>query len=147
MTQEQGKAVPQAAPPAGPSQSGAAEKIWDLFWKTVSELFRFSYSAEIYIDAEGRKAGERIYARYFAGKKGDAGFSKEDVGELTSLCGKAAYFGIPSLALIYFLGFLGALFDVLGFMAYFYSRARYAREEEKREMEEIEALVAKGKTP
>ena len=146
MTDEPKKeSAAPAVLPKGASQSRAAEKVWDLFWKTVSELFRFSYSAEIYIDAEGRKAGERLYDGYFAGKKGDNGFSREDVGELISLCGKAAYFGIPSLILIYFLGFIGAVFDVFCYLAYFYSRSKCIREAEKREMREIEALVEKGK--
>ena len=147
MTPEQGKPATQAAPPVQSSYSQNVEKIWDVFWRTVSDLFRFSYSAEIFIDAEGRNAGEWLFEKYFSGEKSSViGFSKEDAGELVCLCGKAAYFGIPSLALIYYLNFLGAVIDLSGFIAYFYSRSRYVREEEKKEMQKIEELVEKGKT-
>ncbi len=146
MTPEQGKPETQAAPPVQSSYSWNMEKIWDIFWRTVSDLFKFSYSVENYLDARGRAAGERLFEKYFSGQKGDIGFSKEDAGEIVCLCFKAAYFGIPSLALIYYLWFLGAVIDLFGFIAYFYSRSRYVREEEKKEMKKIESLIEKGKT-
>ena len=119
------------------------DKVGDFMWKGFMELFRLSYSVERYVERKGRKLGDSIYKTHFSGKKGNNGFSSDDLGEIFSLAGKGVYFGIPALLIVYYLWFLGALLCFFLFVSYFFFRARYLREEEKKELEEIENLVKK----
>jgi hypothetical protein len=136
--------APSAAPKVIPHSPQFIDKVGDFMWKGFMELFRLSYGVERFVERKGRELGDSVYKKNFAGKTGNAGFSADDLGELFSLAGKGAYFGIPALLIVYFLRFIGALLCFFLFISYFFFRARYLREEEKKEIEEIETLVAKG---
>jgi hypothetical protein len=135
--------APSAAPKAVSHGPQFIDKAGDFMWKGVMELFRISYDFERFVELKGRELGDSVYNKHFSGKKGDIGFSADDLGELLSLAGKGAYFGIPALLIVYYLWFIGALLCFFLFISYFFFRARYLREEEKREIEEIETLVKK----
>jgi hypothetical protein len=136
--------VPSAAPKAIPNGPQFIDLLGDFMWKGFMGLFHMSYGVERFVERKGRELGDTIYKKHFSGKKGNAGFYADDLGELFSLAGKGAYFGIPALLIVYFLRFIGALLCFFLFISYFFFRARYLREEEKKEIEEIETLVAKG---
>jgi hypothetical protein len=136
--------VPSAAPKAIPNGPQFIDQFGDFMWKGFMGLFHMSYGVERFVDKKGREFGDSLYKKNFSGKKGNAGFSADDLGEFFSLAGKGAYFGIPALLIVYFLWFIGALLCFILFISYFFFRARYLREEEKKEIEEIESLVAKG---
>ena len=132
-----------AAPKTIPHSPQFIDKVGDFMWKAFMGLFRLSYSVERYVDLKSRELGDSVYKKHFSGKKGDIGFSADDLGEFFSLAGKGAYFGIPALLIIYLLRFFGALICFFLFISYFFFRARYLREEEKKDIEEINTLVKK----
>jgi|WetSurMetagenome_2_1015567.scaffolds.fasta_scaffold39079_5 hypothetical protein len=143
MTEQSTIPAAPAQPKVIPQGTQFIDKVGDFLWKGFMELFWLSYGIERYLDRKGRDAGASVFKRHFSGNKGNLGFSADDLGELFSLAGKGVYFGIPALLLVYYLWFVGALLCFFLFIAYFFFRARYLREEEKREIEEIETLVAK----
>ena len=119
------------------------DKVGDFMWKGFMELFRLSYSVERYLERKGKGLGDSVYKNHFSGNKGNNGFSADDLGEIFSLAGKAVYFGIPALLIVYYLWFTGAILCFFLFVSYFFFRARYLREEDKKKINEIETLVAK----
>jgi hypothetical protein len=125
------------------SKTQYLDKAGDFIWTCFMGLFKLSYDVEECVDLKGRKLGDRLFQDNFSKAKNDPGFCAEDVGEFFSIAGKAAYFGLPSLYVIYSFGFLGALFCFFLFSLYFFFRAGYIREEEKKEMQEIDSLVKK----
>ncbi|MFZ2456272.1 MAG: hypothetical protein WAX07_07335 [Candidatus Altiarchaeia archaeon] len=137
--------VPPAPAPTRGASGGPQyiDKIGDLTWKGFMGLFKLSYGVEEYVDLKGRTLGDRLFQNNFSRTKSNPSFCADDIGEFFSIAGKGAYFGLPALFVIYFLGFAGALLCFLLFSVYFFFRARYIREEEKKEMQVIESLVAK----
>lgn len=137
--------APAPAAPIKEAVKGPAyiDKAGDLIWKGFMGLFQLSYGVERFVENKGKELGDIVYKKHFSGKKGDTGFSADDLGELFSLTGKGVYFGIPVLLMVYYLWFLGALLCFVLFISYFFFRARYLRIEEKKEIEGIESLVAK----
>ena len=121
------------------------DKVGDFMWNGFMELFRLSYGVERYLERKGKGLGDSVYKKHFSGEKGNNGFSADDLGEIFSLAGKGVYFGIPALLIIYYLWFTGAILCFFLFVSYFFFRARYLREEEKKEFEEIDNLLRKSK--
>lgn len=120
-------------------RTSLTEKAGDFIWAAITGAFRMSFLVETSIDMKARPFGDRVFRDNLSKSKNPPDFTSDDVGEFFALLGKGAYFGIPSLAVIYFLGFFGVLLCFLLFAMYLFFRARYLREKDAGEIKKTES--------